>query len=275
MVVFPNCKINLGLQILRRRPDGYHDISTVMVPVPWHDILEIVPSSSSGDSLTVTGRPVCCPPEKNLVMKALRAVREVVDVPPVEIHLHKIIPDGAGLGGGSADAAFTVRALDSLFSLSLSDAQMVEILASVGSDCPFFIFNRPMIASGTGTDLSPLPLDLSGIGIVIAKPSGCSVSTAQAYAGVSPDDSVPPLSGLICAEQDLWQKIIINSFEKSVFALAPGIARVKDSMLSLGAFYAAMSGSGSAVFGLFRSVPEHDRLTQAFPDCDLFAGRMA
>lgn len=274
MVVFPNCKINLGLQILRRRPDGFHDVSTVMVPVPWCDVLEVVPSPTDNDSLSVTGRPVCCPPEKNLVMKALRALRDAVPVPPVEIHLHKIIPDGAGLGGGSADAAFTVMAVNSLFSLGLSDSQMASVLASVGSDCPFFVYNRPMLASGTGTDLSPVPLGLSGTSVVIAKPAGCSVSTAQAYAGVTPDDSVTPLSELILAHPSQWQRLIVNSFEPSVFSAAPAIARVKDSMLSLGASYAAMSGSGAAVFGLFDSLPPHDTLAAAFPGCDLFAGRI-
>ena len=139
MILFPNAKINLGLDILRRRPDGYHDIETVMIPVPWCDVLEIVPAKGSETTLTVSGRRVDCPPEKNLVMKAYRALAETVELPPVDIFLRKIIPDGAGLGGGSADAAFTLRGLNELFALGLSDSRLAEIAAGLGADCPFFI----------------------------------------------------------------------------------------------------------------------------------------
>ena len=151
MIAFPNAKINIGLFITARRPDGYHDIATVMMPADWCDILEIVPAKDDVTTLTVTGRSVDCPPEKNLVMRAYRAMEERYNLPPVDIFLRKIIPDGAGLGGGSADAAFTITTLDRLFGLGLSADVMAGIAATIGSDCPFFIYNRPMLATGTGT----------------------------------------------------------------------------------------------------------------------------
>ena len=161
MIAFPNAKINIGLDILRRRPDGYHDLCTVMMPVAWCDILEIVPAApGADDTLTVTGRRVDCPPEKNLVMRAVRALRAVASFPPVEVHLHKVIPDGAGLGGGSADAAFTLTLLRSLFSLDIDDAHLAAVAASLGADCPFFIYNCPMLCTGTGIELAPFALEL-------------------------------------------------------------------------------------------------------------------
>lgn len=158
MIVFPNAKINIGLNILRRRPDGYHDLETVMYPIPWRDVLEIVPGRSGCDTLTCTGRPVNCPPEKNLVMKAVKALRGVAEFPPVDIFLEKIIPDGAGLGGGSADAAFAITAIDSLFSLGLPRRLMAEVAAGIGADCPFFIYNEPALCTGTGTTMTHIPV---------------------------------------------------------------------------------------------------------------------
>ena len=159
MVLFPHSKINLGLNIVRRRPDGYHDLQTVMLPIGWSDILEVVPSSAASSSLTTSGRRIDCPPEKNLVMKAFRAVEDRVGkLPSVDIYLRKIVPDGAGLGGGSADAAAMVKALDGLFSLGLDEDTMCAICAGIGADCPFFIHDRPMLASGTGTSLQPVEI---------------------------------------------------------------------------------------------------------------------
>ena len=185
MITFPNAKINLGLDILRRREDGYHDIETVMVPVPWHDVLEIVPAKGEETTLTVTGRHVDCPPEKNLVMKAYRALEREVSLPPVDIYLRKIIPDGAGLGGGSADASFTLRALNELFALGYNDEQLARVASTLGADCPFFIYNRPMLCTGTGTDMEPIDVDLQGLDILIAKPD-VSVPTAAAYSHTTP-----------------------------------------------------------------------------------------
>ena len=277
MVVFPNAKINLGLHILRRRTDGYHDIETIMFPVPWCDILEIVPAASThpagssvtadGDTLTVTGRVVDCPADKNLVVRAVRATRAVCAFGLVDIFLHKVIPDGAGLGGGSSDAAFAVMALNSLFGLGLTDLRMADIAASVGSDCPFFIFNRPMLATGRGVDLNPVNVNLSRKWIVIVKPQDVYVSTAQAYAGVIPDPDVTPLTAILRKRLNNWNGVLVNHFEPSVFALAPAIAETKQRLYDMGAVYAAMSGSGAAVFAIFDHKPD----LSSFPASSTFS----
>lgn len=270
MIVFPNAKINIGLNITSRRADGYHEIVTVMVPVPWTDILEIVPAKSDQSTLNVSGRTVNCPAEKNLVMKAYRAMESQFNLPPVDIHLHKIIPDGAGLGGGSADAAFTIKALNDLFNLSLPDSRLASIAAGIGADCPFFIFNSPMLATGIGTDLTPIAIDLSGKTIVIIKPND-SVSTAEAYAGVSPklpDTPLPTLLNELPISK--WQNTVVNDFEHSVFPKHPSIAAIKSKLLDLGAVYASMSGSGSAVYALFDSEIMSDRIEAKFPGTSTF-----
>ncbi len=266
MVVFPNCKINLGLDILRRRPDGYHDIRTAMVGVDWTDVLEIVSAAGDSDTLTVTGRGVDCPPEKNLVMRAIRAVRERHDFGPVDIYLEKIIPDGAGLGGGSADAAFAVMAVNDLIGLEMTRAEMADIASTVGSDCPFFIYNTPMLASGRGERLEPIAglcSKLAGYKVVIIKPEGCSVSTAAAYAGVTP--SVPSVDILDILNRPVsdWRDVLKNDFETSIFAIHPLLARIKAELYDAGAAYAAMSGSGSSVFGLFSPDTDLPDLPQA------------
>ncbi len=252
MILFPNAKINLGLNILRRRPDGYHDIETLMVPVNWRDILEIVPSAERCSRLSVSGRTVDCPPEKNLVMKAYRAMAATVDIPAVDIYLHKIIPDGAGLGGGSADAAFTLTCLNELFALGLDKEQLADIAGDIGADCPFFIYNRPMLATSTGTVLRPVEPSARPMAIAIAKPRGVAVSTAEAYAGVRPSEDSPSLDTIICRPVEEWQRAgMKNDFEPSVFAKAPATAELKRHFADCGAVYTAMSGSGAAVFGLF------------------------
>ncbi|MDE7120268.1 MAG: 4-(cytidine 5'-diphospho)-2-C-methyl-D-erythritol kinase, partial [Muribaculaceae bacterium] len=218
MILFPNAKINIGLNIIRRRPDGYHDLETVMIPVPWHDILEIVPGHTDSDTLTLSGRPVDCPPEKNLVMKAVKALRNEVDFGPVDICLEKIIPDGAGLGGGSADAAFTLKGINQLFELGLDNSRLARIAASLGADCPFFIYNRPQLCTGTGTDLHPFDISLPApLWIAIVKPDE-SVSTAEAYRGVRPATPAAPLAETLTQlPLSQWQGIVKNDFETSVF----------------------------------------------------------
>ena len=183
MVVFPNAKINLGLNIIARRFDGYHDLDMVMIPVKWCDILEIVPAKGDRTTLITSGRTVNCPPEKNLVYKAWLLMNEYVsgDLPPVDIYLHKIIPDGAGLGGGSSDAAFTLVAINKLFALDLTDEQLCEIAARLGAYCPFFIYTRPMLCRETGTTMAPVDVNMEGIAAsLIAKPEIVSVSTDEA-----------------------------------------------------------------------------------------------
>lgn len=265
MITRVNCKINLGLDILRRRPDGYHDIATVMVPAPWYDILEVVRAANPDgvDTLTVTGNAVDCPPEKNLVMKAVRAMRARYDFDAVDIYLHKIIPDGAGLGGGSADAAFCCRLINDIFNLGASRRALAEIVATVGSDCPFFIYNEPMLCTGTGTTMEHVNIGNTARYIVIAKPQGVSVSTAEAYAGVTPEIPAESIETIVSKSSCEWPGHLNNAFEPSVFAAAPAVSQLKDAMYTLGAVYASMSGSGAAVYGLFDAIPRHDELQKA------------
>lgn len=269
MILFPNAKINIGLDIIRRRPDGYHNISTVMYPTGWKDILEITSSQSSETTLTVTGRKVDCPPEKNLVMKAYRRMVAEVSLPPVNIYLHKIIPDGAGLGGGSADAAFTLIGLNRLFDLGFDDKQLASMAGSIGADCAFFIYNRPMLCEGTGTTMRPIDLDLDSYKIIIVKPP-VNIPTAQAYSGCTPREPETPLPYRLTLPIDQWGKCIHNDFEAGITAAHPEIGEIKQRLLDLGAVYSAMSGSGSAVFGLFN----HDILAETirveFPHYDIF-----
>lgn len=273
MLLFPNAKINLGLDIVSRRPDGYHDIVTVMVPVPWRDILEIVPAKGDVTTLTVTGRKVDCPPEKNLVMKAYRLMADTYQLPPVDIYLRKVIPDGAGLGGGSADAAFTLRALNDMFAPGATDGDLAAMAASLGADCPLFVYNRPMLATGTGTELSPIDIDLTGLTLVIVKPP-VSVPTAQAYSRVTPAVPVEPIPEILQSPLTEWQGRLKNDFEPSVFPLHPMIAEIKARLLAMGASYASMSGSGSSVFGLFASDILADTVADTFKGCQTFTATL-
>lgn len=266
MVTFPNAKINIGLYITARRPDGYHDIVTAMLPADWCDILEIVPAKGEGTTLTVSGRGIDCPAEKNLVMKAYRVMASRYDIPPVDIYLEKIIPDGAGLGGGSADAAFTIKALDKMAGLGLADTEMAAIAAEIGSDCPFFIYNRPMLATGTGTTLSAIGSCGSGYTLVIVKPD-VHVSTAEAYGGCIPAPlSIDLPAVLATLPPERWDEAgIKNDFEHTVFPLHREIENVKTRLYALGAAYAAMSGSGSSVFGLFGRDILAEEIREIFP----------
>lgn len=252
MITFPNAKINIGLDILRKRPDGYHDIATVMVPVNWCDILEIVPAKDNTTTLHVTGRNIACPTDKNLVMKAYNALNSITPLPPLDIHIHKVIPDGAGLGGGSADAAFTLTTINELLQLGLTQSELASVASSIGADCPFFIYNRPMLATGIGTDLTPVELDLSEYTILIAKPP-VIVPTKEAYAGVTPEEIEIELISRLSKGIDKWQESISNGFEHSVISSHPEIQAIKQCMMEMGAIYTAMSGSGSSVYGIFNN----------------------
>ncbi|MDE7026669.1 4-(cytidine 5'-diphospho)-2-C-methyl-D-erythritol kinase [Duncaniella freteri] len=267
MILFPNAKINLGLDILRKRPDGYHDIETVMVPVPWCDVLEIVPAKGSETTLTVSGRKVECPMEKNLVMKAYRALEAEVSLPPVDIYLRKIIPDGAGLGGGSSDASFTLLALNELFSLGYNREELARIASTLGSDCPFFIYNTPMLCTGTGTDMEPVELDLKGHSILIVKPQ-VSVPTAAAYSHTTPAIPSTPIRDIIASPISSWEGRLKNDFEPSVLPAYPAIADVKRSIKEMNPIYTAMSGSGASVFGIFGNDILSPVIRERFQGCD-------
>lgn len=250
MVVFPHCKINLGLQIVSKRADGYHNIETCFYPVPWTDILEIIKAekfSFSSSGLDIPGNP-----EDNLCIKAYRLLQRDFNLSPVQIHLHKVIPAGAGLGGGSSDAAFTLRTLNSIFNLGFSAQQLLTYAAQLGSDCSFFVEDKPMLGSGRGEILSEVNLSLKGMFLILVKPD-IHVSTASAFAGIKPKQSNASLSEILSLPLSEYRSVLINDFEESVFQKYPSIASIKESMYQHGALYASLSGSGASVFGIFNS----------------------
>ncbi len=276
MILFPNAKINLGLNVTNRRPDGYHDLLTVMIPIPLCDILEIVPGKSNTTTLHTSGRSVNCPPEKNLVIKAYRALaNHVGDLPPVDIFLEKIIPDGAGMGGGSADAAFTIRGLNELFKLNIPDEQLAKIAAEVGADCPFFIYNKPAYCTGIGTDVSlNVSPSLTDTHIAIAKPKSGVISTAEAYSKISPKPAIQTPRDIVAQPVEKWKDDLYNDFEPSVFTQLPRCKELKELFYEHGAIYSAMSGSGAAVFGIFRDDKMAQESITMLNDCDTFTAKL-
>ncbi len=248
MVSFPPCKINLGLSILRKRDDGFHDIETCFYPVPFTDIVEIIPADEFGFS--TSGLAIGGKESDNLCVRAYTLMRQAYQLPPVKIHLHKIVPMGAGLGGGSADAAHCIRILNEVFTLQLSDIEMREDAARLGSDCAFFVSGGPMLGTGRGEVLTPLPLSLKGYYLVLANP-GIHVSTAAAYAGVVPTMPTESVSEIVARPVAEWRSQLKNDFEEGVFGMYPELLELKENLYNAGAVYAAMSGSGSTVFGLF------------------------
>lgn len=241
-----------------------------MVPVGWHDVLEIVPSAANKTTLKVYGRKVECPPEKNLVMRAYNALCDYTGgLPNVDFYLEKIIPDGAGLGGGSADAAFALRGLNELFNLEMPQEILAEIASKIGADCAFFIYNRPALCEGIGDiltfDISP---DLEGKSILIVKPHVASVSTREAYTGVTPHPSEFNLPQIVSSEVGKWIDNLHNDFENSIFPKIPELKALKQSLFDKGAEYASMTGSGSAIYGIFDSDKLALNVADSFSDCD-------
>lgn len=259
MILEANCKINLGLDIIRKRPDGYHDIATVMLPVPGLcDTIVLEHASALGAEFVNEGAEVDCPPEKNLCVKAYNLLAGRYPLGGVRITLRKRVPFGAGLGGGSADAAFTLRGLCSLFGLPCGDSELIGLAARLGSDVPFFIRNTPQLCEGRGEIMTPVSLpQLEGMYLVVVKPA-TAVSTAEAYGGVTPCEPVRPLMERLSGESASWRREVANGFEPHIFAAHPELASIKERLYSLGAVYAAMSGSGSAIFGLFGGVPPRE-----------------
>ncbi len=252
MVTFPNAKINLGLQILRKRPDGYHDISSLFLPIPLCDVLEVIESKAL--SFASSGLPIPGNTNDNLCLKAYHLLKADFDLPPVNIHLHKVIPMGAGLGGGSADGAFVLSMLNEKFRLQLTAKQLENYAAQLGSDCPFFISNKAAIASGRGTDLAPHAIDLKGHYLVLLFP-GIHIGTKEAYAGVKPHAGQPNIADVLAAPINLWKDELKNDFETSVFPGHPLLPSLKDLLYQTGAAYASMTGSGSTVYGIFDTKP--------------------
>lgn len=253
MIVFPNAKINLGLNITERRPDGYHNLETIFYPLMIKDALEIIES----DELTFQSSGIHIPGDHqtNLCLKAYHLVKQNFDLPPVNIHLHKHIPIGAGLGGGSADAAFIIKLLNQQFELGLTAEQMMDYARQLGADCAFFISNKPVYAFEKGDRFEPVDLDLSGYHLVLVMPP-VHVSTAEAYGGIKPKPTEVPLKELIRLPLAEWKNHIKNDFEEHIFNAYPIIAEVKHYLYTTGALYASMSGSGASVFGIFKQRPD-------------------
>ena len=263
MITFPNAKINLGLNIVERRPDGYHNIETVFYPIGLNDVLEIVPARGNESTLTTYGNPVDCPVEKNLVMRALRLLQQHYNVPEVDIYLYKHIPDGAGLGGGSSDASSTMLMLNEMFDLSVDKHELARHAATLGADCPFFIYNCPMMATGIGDILTPVDLSLKGLCLYLVKPA-VSVPTKVAYSRVTPAPGTSVLEKDLAEPVSHWSGVVKNDFEPSVFAAYPQLAAIKSAIEKAGALYASMSGSGSSVFGIFDDVNMAEKLKGRF-----------
>lgn len=258
MLRFPPAKINLGLQVLGKRPDGFHDIRSVLVPIPLHDALEAVidPAVPPGElRFARTGLPVPGRPGDDLCMKAVEALRQACPLPGLRMHLHKAIPMGAGLGGGSSDGTHTLRLLNTLLDLGLPPGKLHRIATGLGSDCPFFLKDRPQLAEGRGERLSPIAVDLSGHWLVLVAP-GIHVHTAEVYRNMHLRSGHDDLREVIAEPISKWQGRLVNDMEDHVLAKHPLIGAIKEKLLARGALYAAMTGSGSSVFGLFGEKPE-------------------
>lgn len=268
MLLYPNCKINLGLRVIRKREDGYHDIETIFLPIyGLHDELEVRPNpnpSFKGREFEFTqeGLAVDCEAEDNLIVKCYRLMKaKYPKVGNVAVRFKKNIPFGAGLGGGSSDAAHMAIALNELFELGISPEQLATEVAVLGADCPFFIYNRPCFAEGIGDKLTPIELDMKGIRIVLIKPEE-GVSTREAYSGITRHPEVAgQIKSVLCQAKPVCTLLgeaglFVNDFEETVFPGHPAIAAIKKRLLDAGAFYASMSGSGSTVFGLFKDDSE-------------------
>lgn len=253
MICFPNAKINIGLYVTEKRNDGYHNIETLFFPIKLCDALEIIEDKKNIATYkwSNSGIIIDALPEDNLCIKALNLLKKDFDIPPLKIHLHKAIPFGAGLGGGSADAAFTLTALNEMFQLNIEQDQLVHYAAQLGADCAFFIYNSPCLATGIGDILSPISIELKGYHLLLVKPN-IHISTPEAYKGIVPTKQKSSIAEKLLRPIDEWKNCIENDFEKSVFPNHSKIEKIKQKMYDAGATYASMTGSGAAVFGLFK-----------------------
>lgn len=268
MIIFPNAKINIGLNIVEKRNDGFHNIETVFYPISLRDILEVIENKkyNIGEEkvlFTSSGNIIPSDGKDNLSVKAYKLLSEKYKLPPVKIHLHKIIPTGAGLGGGSADAAFMIKLLNTKFELNIGEEEQIEFAKKLGSDCAFFINNKPIYATEKGDVFQDIQISLSGYYLVLVYPP-VHVSTADAYAGVVPQKAKSNLQLDIKRDISEWRGLVKNDFEKSIFNKYPVIEEVKNNLYKLGASYASMSGSGSSVFGIFKNEIDTENY---FKDC--------
>ncbi|MCL6524996.1 MAG: 4-(cytidine 5'-diphospho)-2-C-methyl-D-erythritol kinase [Thermoflavifilum sp.] len=255
MIAFSPAKINLGLQILAPREDGYHEIETIFYPVPWYEAIEIITASAT--QLHLSGIPLPGDPASNLCLRAYRVMKnDFPNLPEIDIYLHKTIPPGTGLGSGSANAAYTLKLLNNKFQLGLSDTQLLTYAQQLGSDCGFFLQSTPCLATGRGDRLSPIDLQLTGYDLLIVCPN-MHISTAWAYQQVQPTPHRPSLKSWITQPIETWKEHLINDFEIPIFQHFPELKHIKQQLYAAGACYASLSGSGSALFGLFRkgSIP--------------------
>jgi len=249
VVVFPNAKINLGLNVVSKRDDGYHNISSCFYPINWSDILEIIPSKTfqfSSSGMLIEGDE-----KNNLCVKAYGLLVEAYKLPAVHIHLHKVIPMGAGLGGGSSDGAYTLVLLNQMFDLRLSTLKLQELASKLGSDCPFFIKNVPAVVSGVGETIQPMNFSLKNYELIVIYPK-VHISTKEAYQGITPKYPIREINTILNSEISIWKKELKNDFEIPVISNHSEINNIKNSLYNLGAKYASMTGSGSAVYGIFQ-----------------------
>lgn len=277
MIDFPCAKINLGLNITEKRADGYHNLETVFFPIPICDALEIktmderFPSNVACD-LKVTGNNVCCNENDNLIVKAYNIIAADFDIPRVHAHLYKNIPSEAGLGGGSSDAAYMIRLLDQRFRINIGNAEMEKYAARLGADCPFFITAEPSYAEGIGEILSPVNItdnNLEGYSLVVVKPQ-IAVSTKEAFSSITPRKPLMCCREIVAQPIETWKDALCNDFEESVFGIYPQLNDIKNRIYTLGAAYAQMSGSGSSLFGIFKSDVDEQSIKNEFADCRTF-----
>ena len=274
MIKFVNAKINLGLNVVRKREDGYHDLETIFLPIGTNsgnpdsigslcDILEITPAESVSDEFVFTGNPIDCPIEKNLIYKALNLFRGEIEnlgitLDAMRIFLEKNLPDGAGMGGGSADAAFTLIALNEINNNIFSQKELANMALKLGADCPFFIYNKPMYAEGVGEQFSDINIELANKYITIVKPQ-VSISTKEAFGNITPKQPERNIKEIINLPIERWKGLLSNDFETAMFKLHPEIAQIKSELYSNGAIYASMTGSGSAFYGIFNNITDAKR----------------
>lgn len=267
MIIYPNAKINIGLNVVERRSDGYHNIETVFYPINLQDALEIKSMPNTKDDsykFKIAGTLLDGSPDDNLVVRAYNLLKKDFNLPPVNMYLYKHIPTGAGLGGGSSDAAYTIRTLNEIFALHLEISEMEKYAAQIGADCAFFIQNKPVYATGIGNVFSDVELPIRGKTILLVKPD-IFVSTSDAYSHIVPHRPEVPLNELVRMPIEEWKDRVVNDFEDSVFPKFPEIAAIKDKLYDMGAVYASMSGSGSAVYGIFDEPQEN--VYEAFSGC--------
>lgn len=265
MIRFPNCKINIGLNILSKREDGYHNLQTIFYPVAIYDALELIEKKEASDEIefTQTGLSISGDTHNNLCVKAYQLLKkDFPQLPAVQMHLHKVIPMGAGLGGGSSDAAFTLKLLNEKFQLGLSKEQLIRYAAGLGSDCAFFVMDTPCIATGRGEIMKPVAVDLSSYSILIVNP-GIHISTADAFKQIEPGKNAVDLERAIQSPIEKWKDQLKNDFELPVFQSHPEIAGIKKELYEKGALYASMSGSGSSLYGIF---PKGSTIELKYPD---------